>query len=97
MRDSSVKTISFHSAAHVLLSSHQWRWRCLWFCVTGRPNNGLLADRPLYCKRCRMVCVDTESYVTDSISMCCATVHDVTVRSTTAMRTICLSSREVVH
>ncbi|GFW77602.1 hypothetical protein TNCV_2499941 [Trichonephila clavipes] len=31
-------------------------------------------------------------------TMCCATVHDVTERSVTAMRIICLSSsREVVH
>ncbi|PRD34616.1 UNVERIFIED_CONTAM: hypothetical protein NCL1_14049 [Trichonephila clavipes] len=29
--------------------------------------------------------------------MCCATVRDETERSVTAMRTICLSSREVVH
>ncbi|GFV11401.1 hypothetical protein TNCV_1046201 [Trichonephila clavipes] len=33
MRDSSVKTTSFHSAAHILLSSHQWWQRRLWFCV----------------------------------------------------------------
>ncbi|GFW16925.1 hypothetical protein TNCV_2760531 [Trichonephila clavipes] len=29
--------------------------------------------------------------------MCYASVRDVTVRSVTAMRTICLSSREVLH
>ncbi|GFV49725.1 uncharacterized protein TNCV_1792931 [Trichonephila clavipes] len=29
--------------------------------------------------------------------MCCAMVRDVTERSVTAMRTICLPSREVVH
>ncbi|GFT91324.1 uncharacterized protein TNCV_2169071 [Trichonephila clavipes] len=29
--------------------------------------------------------------------MCCAMVRDVTQRSVTAMRTICLPSREVVH
>ncbi|GFW99262.1 hypothetical protein TNCV_3980871 [Trichonephila clavipes] len=43
MRDLSVKTTSFHSAAHILLSSHHWRWRHLWFWVKGRPNNGRLA------------------------------------------------------
>ncbi|GFX93767.1 hypothetical protein TNCV_1589431 [Trichonephila clavipes] len=31
----------------------------------------------------------------DALQMCCATVRDVTERSVTAMRTICLSSREV--
>ncbi|GFS92268.1 hypothetical protein TNCV_1113591 [Trichonephila clavipes] len=51
MRDSSVKTTSFHSAAHVLLSSHHWWRRRQWFCVKGRPNNGRLTDRPLCCKR----------------------------------------------
>ncbi|GFX57610.1 uvrD_C_2 domain-containing protein [Trichonephila clavipes] len=54
LRDSSVKTTSFHSAIHILLSSHHWRWRRLWFCVKGRPSNGWLADRPLCCKRRRM-------------------------------------------
>ncbi|GFV35243.1 hypothetical protein TNCV_620391 [Trichonephila clavipes] len=54
MRDSSVKTTSFHSATHILLSSHHWRWRRLWFCVKGRPSNGCLVDRPLYCKWRRM-------------------------------------------
>ncbi|GFU57682.1 hypothetical protein TNCV_3638371 [Trichonephila clavipes] len=44
MRDSSVKTTSFHSAAHILLSSHHWWRRRLWFCVKGRPSNGRLAD-----------------------------------------------------
>ncbi|GFT75502.1 uncharacterized protein TNCV_4833011 [Trichonephila clavipes] len=29
--------------------------------------------------------------------MCCATVRDVTERSVTAIHTICLTSREVVH
>ncbi|GFW29520.1 hypothetical protein TNCV_399551 [Trichonephila clavipes] len=29
MRDSSVKTTSFHSATHILLSSHHWRRRHL--------------------------------------------------------------------
>ncbi|GFU58440.1 hypothetical protein TNCV_1368731 [Trichonephila clavipes] len=52
---SSVKTTSFHSAAHILLSSHHWWWRRLWFCVKGRPSNGRLADRPLCCKRNRML------------------------------------------
>ncbi|GFV95338.1 hypothetical protein TNCV_4587131 [Trichonephila clavipes] len=67
----------------------EWRRRRLWFCVKGRPSNARLADRPLCCKRRRMVRVDTECYVTDS--MCCATVRDVTERSVTAMRTICLT------
>ena len=58
-RDSSVKTISFHSAVHILLSSHHWRRRRLWFCVKGRRSNGRLADRPLCCKRRRMVRADT--------------------------------------
>ncbi|GFV57149.1 hypothetical protein TNCV_3174261 [Trichonephila clavipes] len=95
MRDSSVMTSSFHFAAHILLSLHHWRQRRMWFCVKSRPINGRLADRPLCCKRHRMVRVDTERCVTDS--MCCATVRDVTERSVTAMRTIYLSSREVVH
>ncbi|GFT89438.1 hypothetical protein TNCV_4387191 [Trichonephila clavipes] len=43
MRDSSVKTTSFHSAAHILLSSYHWRRRRLWFCVKGRPSNRRLA------------------------------------------------------
>ncbi|GFV92753.1 hypothetical protein TNCV_1376031 [Trichonephila clavipes] len=60
MRDSSVKTTSFHSAAHILLSLQQWRRRHLWFCAKGRPSNGRLADRPLCCKRRRMVRADTE-------------------------------------
>ncbi|GFV35665.1 hypothetical protein TNCV_1892751 [Trichonephila clavipes] len=90
MRDSSVKTTSFHSATHILLSSHHWRRRRLWFCVKGKPSNGRFADRPFYCKRRRMVRADTER--TD-----CATVRDVTERSVTAMHTICLSSPEVVH
>ncbi|GFV97791.1 hypothetical protein TNCV_3076251 [Trichonephila clavipes] len=54
MRDSSVKTTSFHSATHILLLSHHWWRRHLWFCVKGRPSNGRLADRPLCCKRRRM-------------------------------------------
>ncbi|GFW90870.1 hypothetical protein TNCV_2418631 [Trichonephila clavipes] len=33
MRDSSVQTISFHSATHILLSSYHWWRRRLWFCV----------------------------------------------------------------
>ncbi|GFW65845.1 hypothetical protein TNCV_586711 [Trichonephila clavipes] len=53
MRDLSVKTISFHSAAHILLSSHHWWMRRLWFCIKGRPSNGRLAVRPLCCKRHR--------------------------------------------
>ncbi|GFW89075.1 hypothetical protein TNCV_2685091 [Trichonephila clavipes] len=76
MRDSSVKTTKLHYAAHILLSSHHWRWRRLWFCVKGRQINGRLADRPLCSKRRRMVRADTELCVTDSIF--CATVHDVT-------------------
>ncbi|GFV54291.1 hypothetical protein TNCV_4365661 [Trichonephila clavipes] len=63
MRDSSVRTTSFHSATHILLSSHRW-WRTrLWFCVKGRPSNGRLADRPLCYKRRRMVRADTECAV----------------------------------
>ncbi|GFY07659.1 uncharacterized protein TNCV_4095291 [Trichonephila clavipes] len=61
MRHSSVKTTSFHSAAHILLSSHQWRRRHLWFYVKGRPSNGCLADRPLCCKRRRMGVAFTEA------------------------------------
>ncbi|GFS53303.1 hypothetical protein TNCV_3845081 [Trichonephila clavipes] len=95
MRDSSVKTTSFHSASHILLSSHHWWRRRLWFCVKCRPSNGRLADRPLCCKRRRMIHADTEGCVTDS--MCCTAVRDETERSVTSMRTICLSSREVVH
>ncbi|GFW84219.1 hypothetical protein TNCV_4878821 [Trichonephila clavipes] len=60
MRDSSVRTTSFHSAAYILLSSHHWRPRRLWFCVKGRPSNGRLVDIPLCCKRRRMVRADTE-------------------------------------
>ncbi|GFW20614.1 uncharacterized protein TNCV_1048371 [Trichonephila clavipes] len=60
MRDSSVKTTSFHYAAHILLSSHHWRRRRLWFFVKGRPSNGCLEDRPLCCKRRRMVRADIE-------------------------------------
>ncbi|GFW81829.1 hypothetical protein TNCV_2885031 [Trichonephila clavipes] len=60
MRDSSAKTTSFHSAAHILLSSPHWRRRRLWFYVKGRPSNGRLADRQLYCKRRRMVRKYTE-------------------------------------
>ncbi|GFS73876.1 ascorbate transporter, chloroplastic [Trichonephila clavipes] len=55
MRDPSVKTTSFHSAALILLSSHHWWRRRLWFCVKGRPSYGRLADRPLCCKRRRMI------------------------------------------
>ncbi|GFU53025.1 hypothetical protein TNCV_3239991 [Trichonephila clavipes] len=50
MRDWSVKTTSFHSATHILLSSHHWRRRRLWFWVKDRPSNGRLSDRPLCCK-----------------------------------------------
>ncbi|GFW84466.1 hypothetical protein TNCV_212701 [Trichonephila clavipes] len=57
---SSVKTTSFHSAAHILLSSHHWWRRRLWFCVKGRPSNGRLADRQLCCERRRMVRADIE-------------------------------------
>ncbi|GFX26101.1 hypothetical protein TNCV_2274411 [Trichonephila clavipes] len=35
MRDSSVKTTTFLSAAHILLLSHHWRRRRLLFCVKG--------------------------------------------------------------
>ncbi|GFU49834.1 hypothetical protein TNCV_4058721 [Trichonephila clavipes] len=66
MRDSSVNTTSFPSAAHILLSSHHWRRSCLGFCVKGRPSNGRLADRPLYFKRRGMVRAGTEWCVTDS-------------------------------
>ncbi|GFX92339.1 hypothetical protein TNCV_1112661 [Trichonephila clavipes] len=47
MRDSSVKTTSFHSATYILLSSRSWLRRRMWLCVTGRPSNGHLADRTL--------------------------------------------------
>ncbi|GFT75500.1 hypothetical protein TNCV_4833001 [Trichonephila clavipes] len=60
MRDSSVKTTSFHSATHILLSPRHWRRRSPWLCVKGRPSNGCLADRPLCCKRRQMVRADTE-------------------------------------
>ncbi|GFU05960.1 hypothetical protein TNCV_3395111 [Trichonephila clavipes] len=66
MRDSSVKTTSFHSATHILFSSHHWRRRRLWFCVKGRPSNGRLADRPLCCKRRRTW--NTEVDVIDHVS-----------------------------
>ncbi|GFY26034.1 hypothetical protein TNCV_1917841 [Trichonephila clavipes] len=59
MRDSSVKTTSFHSATHILLSSHHRRRRRLCFCVKGKPSNGRLADRPLCCKR-QMIRADNE-------------------------------------
>ncbi|GFY22514.1 uncharacterized protein TNCV_2177751 [Trichonephila clavipes] len=55
MRDSTVTTTSFHYATHILLSLHHWRRRCLWFCVKDRPSNGRLPDRPLCCKRRRMI------------------------------------------
>ncbi|GFV69732.1 hypothetical protein TNCV_1348851 [Trichonephila clavipes] len=35
-------------------------WRFLWFYVKGTPSNRRLADRPLCCKRRRMVRADTE-------------------------------------
>ncbi|GFV29109.1 hypothetical protein TNCV_4601411 [Trichonephila clavipes] len=54
MPDSSVNTTSFHSAVHILLSSHHGWWRRLWFSVKGSPSNGRLADRPLCCKWRRM-------------------------------------------
>ncbi|GFX88215.1 uncharacterized protein TNCV_3407581 [Trichonephila clavipes] len=54
MRDSSVKTTLFRSAPHILLSSHYWRRRRLWFCVKGTTSNGRLTGRPLCCKRRRM-------------------------------------------
>ncbi|GFU19470.1 DUF4817 domain-containing protein [Trichonephila clavipes] len=47
-----------------LLSSHHWWRRRMWFCVKGRPSNGLLTDRPLCYKRRRMHLGDTFSYVT---------------------------------
>ncbi|GFX50998.1 hypothetical protein TNCV_2733491 [Trichonephila clavipes] len=95
MRDLSVKTNAFHSAAYILLSSYYWRRRRLWFCVKCRPSNGRLAYRPLCCKRRRMVRVGTERCVTDSMSF--AIVRDMTEHSVTAMRTISLSSSDVVH
>ncbi|GFW60092.1 hypothetical protein TNCV_4893441 [Trichonephila clavipes] len=55
MRDSSVRTTAFHSAADILLSSHHRRRRRLWFCIKGRPSNGRLEDRPLCCKLRRMI------------------------------------------
>ncbi|GFW57411.1 uncharacterized protein TNCV_543241 [Trichonephila clavipes] len=54
VRDLSVKTTSFHSATHILLSSHHWRRRRLWFCVKGRRSNERLEDKPLGYKRRRM-------------------------------------------
>ncbi|GFW83720.1 hypothetical protein TNCV_668331 [Trichonephila clavipes] len=95
MRDSSVKATSVPYAAHILLSSlHCWR-RHLWFCCKGRPSNERLAVRPR-CSKCRRILrEDTERCITDS--MCCSTIRDVTERSVTVMRTIHLSSREVVH
>ncbi|GFX41075.1 hypothetical protein TNCV_2217731 [Trichonephila clavipes] len=57
MRDWSVKTTSFHSGAHILFQAHHWRRRRLWFHVKGRPSNGRIVDRPLCCKRCRMVSI----------------------------------------
>ncbi|GFX36214.1 uncharacterized protein TNCV_2065521 [Trichonephila clavipes] len=55
-----VKTISFHSATHILLSSHHWRRRRVGFCVKGRPRKERLADRPLCCKWRQMVRAETE-------------------------------------
>ncbi|GFU23097.1 hypothetical protein TNCV_3515431 [Trichonephila clavipes] len=60
MRESSLKTTSFHSATHIILLSHHWWRRRLWFDIKDRPRNGHLADRPLCCKRRRMVRADTE-------------------------------------
>ncbi|GFV20006.1 hypothetical protein TNCV_1154071, partial [Trichonephila clavipes] len=54
MRDSSVNTTSFHFASHVLLSSHHWQRRRLWFYIKNRPSNGRLVDRALCRKRRRM-------------------------------------------
>ncbi|GFX00166.1 hypothetical protein TNCV_296551 [Trichonephila clavipes] len=53
MRDSSLKTTSFHSAPHILFSLHHWWWRRLWLLIKGRPNNGRLVERPLCCIRRR--------------------------------------------
>ncbi|GFU22037.1 hypothetical protein TNCV_405861 [Trichonephila clavipes] len=75
MRDSSVKTTSFHSAAHILLSLHYWRRRRLGFCVKGRLSHGHLADRPLCCKRRRNVF----TYFNDYQSM--ITKEDATVEA----------------
>ncbi|GFW73230.1 hypothetical protein TNCV_2798941 [Trichonephila clavipes] len=95
MSDSSVRTTSFHSTAHILLSSHHWWRRRLWFCIKGRPSNVRHVDRPLCCKRRRKVCTGPEKCVT--YSMCYAAVRDMTKQSITDMRTICLSSCEVLH
>ncbi|GFY16944.1 hypothetical protein TNCV_3690021 [Trichonephila clavipes] len=69
MRDSSVKTTSFHSSTHILLSSHHWRRRRLWFCVKCRPSNGRLADRPLCCKRRQMEDFETHLDVKRPITL----------------------------
>ena len=90
--DLSVKTVSFHCAIYIFLSSHNWRQRHLWLCIKDRQSNGCLADRPLCCKQCRMLCPNTGWCVTDWI--CCAMVCGVTEQSITAMHTICLSSHE---
>ncbi|GFV52180.1 uncharacterized protein TNCV_5071011 [Trichonephila clavipes] len=74
MRDSSVKTTSFHSAAHILLSSHHWQQRRLWFCVNGRPSNGRLTDSPLCCKRRRMVAAQT---LNDALQTQCAVLRPI--------------------
>ncbi|GFT55425.1 hypothetical protein TNCV_3189321 [Trichonephila clavipes] len=77
MRDSSVKTSSFHSAANILLSSHQWQ------------------DQAMDVLRTDHYAVNGGEWC-DTDSMCWVTVRDVTERSITALRTICLSSREPI-
>ncbi|GFS61794.1 hypothetical protein TNCV_4345131 [Trichonephila clavipes] len=41
-------------------SRSNWQRKRLLFCVKGRPSNERLADRPLCCKRHRIVRADTE-------------------------------------
>ncbi|GFW14684.1 hypothetical protein TNCV_1561471 [Trichonephila clavipes] len=71
MHDSSVKTTSFHSAAHILLSSHHWRRRRLELCVKSKPSNGRLADRSLSYKRRRMV----RASLNDALQTLCAVLR----------------------
>lgn len=93
--DSSVNTMSFHSVVHVCCSSHYWWFKLLWFPVNGKWSNVCLVDIPLCYKLLWMVRADIKWCITDWI--CYAMVHDVAVRSITAMCTICLSSWAVVQ
>lgn len=58
----------------------------------GKWSNGRLLDIPLCCKRRQMAWAVTEWCVADL--MCCAMVQDVSTIFITAIRTICLSSRQ---